>query len=159
MKVRALARLVRSRLSQLPATGAVLVVATLVEVGLRTMSLPRLAALAGTPLQLEDPESSAVKFEPAPDDVFELPPRARRQLAATRRVLRHWPFGDTCLRQALISGQRLRRFQPRLQVGVAKLNGEVRAHAWLLIHGRILDPMGVAVAYLPLNSIPTGLKR
>lgn len=159
MKVRAFARLVRSRLSQLPATGAVLVVATLVEVGLRTMSLPRLAALAGTPLQLEDPESSAVEFEPAPDDVFELPPRARRQLAATRRVLRHWPFGDTCLRQALISGQRLRRFQPRLQVGVAKLNGEVRAHAWLLIHGRILDPMGAAVAYLPLNSIPTGLKR
>ena len=155
MRANVMSRLTRLPLSDVLRTAATVAVAAFVEVGLRTVSLPRLAAMVGAPLLLEDPGGSG----PAVDPEFVLPPGARRQLAATRRVLRHWPFGDTCLRQALISGQRLRRFQPHLQVGVAKFEGEVRAHAWLVIRGRILDPMGAAASYLPLNSIPSGLDR
>ena len=145
----------RVPLAEVPPTLAALAGGGVGGVGPRTRKLPRLATLVGAPLLLADGAEILREQDPG----FVLPPHARRQLAATRRVLRHWPFGDTCLRQALIAGQRLRRFNPRLQVGVAKLDGEVRAHAWLLIHGRILDPLGAASSYLPLNSIPSGLKR
>lgn len=159
MRPNALSRFARLPLPDVLQTGAAFLVAAFVEVGLRTTSLPRLAAIVGVPLALEAPEPSGSAAEPTAGAEFVLPPEARRRLAATRRVLRHWPFGDTCLRQALVSGQRLRRLEPLLQVGVAKFEGEVRAHAWLLIRGRILDPLGAAASYLPLNSIPTGLDR
>jgi hypothetical protein len=157
MRLKALSRLARLSLPDALQTGAACLVAAFVEVGLRTTSLPRLAAILGVPLVLEASEPSGSAAEREADAEFVLPPEARRRLAATRRVLRHWPFGDTCLRQALISGQRLRWLEPRLQVGVAKFQGEVRAHAWLLIRCRILDPSGAAASYLPLNSIPSGL--
>jgi hypothetical protein len=66
------------------------------------------------------------------------------------RMLRSWPFGDTCLRQALVGGQRLRRLNPLLYVGVAKLDGEIRAHAWLVVSGVVVDPMRAASSYLSL---------
>lgn len=157
MKLPASPRLPRLPLAEVPRTVAAFFVAAVVEVGLRTMSLPRLADLVGAPLLLGPADPSAA---PAPevDAGSTLPPDARRQVAATRRVLRHWPFGDTCLRQALVSGAGLRRLRPRLQVGVAKLDGDVRAHAWLLVRGRVLDPLGAASSYLPLNSIPPELR-
>lgn len=81
---------------------------------------------------------------------------AERRLDATRRILRHWPFGDTCLRQALIGGQRLRRLGPRLHVGVAMVDGELRAHAWLEVRGSIIDPLRAASDYLDLATPPGG---
>lgn len=140
---------------RLPAELATFAVAIVVEVGLRVTTLPRLAAFLGVPLAIDgDPQSTAPEPIGDPGPVV-LPPEARRRIRATRVVMRHWPLGDTCLRQALVSGQRIRRLGPRLQVGVAKLGGEVRAHAWLTIGNTVIDPMRAADAYLPLGTPPT----
>lgn len=133
-------------------TAASLGMTLLVEVGLRTMSLPRLAALVGAPISWEDQEGSAAQRTSLSRD-------SRRRVRAARRVLKRWPFGDTCLREALVIGHRLRRLEPELHVGVAKLDGEVRAHAWLVIGGNILDPFQAASSYLTLTSLPTGRRR
>lgn len=136
-------------LPELPATFAALVVACVAEVGLRVTTLPRLARFLGTPLAVAgDPEPPSTRSGPG---AARLPLNARQQVRATRRVLRHWPFGDTCLRQALISGNRLRHLEPTLHVGVAKIDGEVRAHAWLMIGGGILDPLAAATSYQDLT--------
>ncbi|NLE99105.1 MAG: lasso peptide biosynthesis B2 protein, partial [Propionibacterium sp.] len=136
---------------EMPATLAALVVACVVEVGLRATKLQRLARFLGTPLALGDTSPGSTAARRAA-----LPASATRQVSATRRVLRHWPFGDTCLRQALISGQRLRRLGPELHVGVAKIDGEIRAHAWLEIDGAILDPRYAATSYQTLAQPPGG---
>lgn len=125
-------------------------IAVVVEIGLRTTKLPRLARALGTPLG--DSRTTPTVVTATGGSFF--PPRARSQVRATRRVMRHWPFGDTCLRQALVAGQRLRRLEPTLQVGVAKIDGEVRAHAWLEIDGVILDPLKAAGGYQPM--LPVG---
>ncbi len=136
---------------QLPATLAVIVVAVVVEIGLRVTTLPRLGRVLG--VSIATGSTGAASAEQQPSAAMRcLPARARRQVAATRRVLRHWPFGDTCLRQALISGQRLRRFQPRLHIGVARIDGELRAHAWLVIRGGVLDPLSAAASYHDLSA-------
>lgn len=136
-------RLVR----ELPASLAALTVAGIVEIGLRVTTLPRLAQLLGVPLAVSGTKQGAARSGPTV-----LSPAARRQVRATRRVMRRWPFGDTCLRQALVSGQRLRRLRPELHIGVARIDGEVRAHAWLTIDGGILDPMAAAASYQDLTA-------
>lgn len=144
----------RRLIPELPATLAALALAVVVEIGLRTTSLPRLARLLGTPLAVTDDSRRTDDSEGAVEAV--LPAKAKRQVRATRRVLRHWPFGDTCLRQALVSGQRLRRLDPTLHVGVARIEGEIRAHAWLVIGGGVLDPLAAASSYLTLSRPPGG---
>jgi hypothetical protein len=59
-----------------------------------------------------------------------------------------WPFGDTCLRHALVTGNRLAALGPELVIGVrpAATPGGVDAHAWLRIGGVDLDPL--AAGYL-----------
>ncbi|GAB3811853.1 hypothetical protein GCM10028820_03790 [Tessaracoccus terricola] len=148
-----LRRLVR----ELPATLAALGVAVAVEIGLRVVPLPRLTRLVG--IRLAGHDSPAPEAAPRDRAEASLAPRERRKVRATRRVLRHWPFGDTCLRQALVSGQRLRRLGPVLHVGVAKIDGEVRAHAWLVIAGGILDPLAAAASYLDLTPPSGGRAR
>lgn len=124
------------------------IVAAGVEVGVRALPLPRLAKLLG--VRLDSEGSPAVGDRPCAQPST----RARRRLQATYRVLRHWPFGGTCLRQALVLGQRLRRLDPVLHVGVAKVEGDVRAHAWLEIDGAVVDPIGGAAFYQRLEAIP-----
>lgn len=121
---------------QWPAFGAAAAVAVAVEVGLRTLKLPVLARIMGVPLKLDGGPSVL----PADRADLPLPAWARVRLKVARRVMGRWPFGDTCLRRALVSGQRLRRLRPRLRVGVAKVDDEFRAHAWLEIDGVSLDP-------------------
>jgi hypothetical protein len=146
----------RQRLLDLPAVLAALGVAIVVEIGLRVTTLPQLARILGVPLGTDDPRAEVpLPVEPSP--TLALPPGARRQVRATRLALRLWPFGDTCLRQALVSGQRLRRLNPTLHVGVAKVGGEVRAHAWIVLGGVVIDPLRAASSYLslaPLQSKP-----
>ncbi|WP_158602897.1 lasso peptide biosynthesis B2 protein [Jiangella rhizosphaerae] len=123
-----------------PSVVAAVVIAATVEAGLRVMRLPRLAAWLGAPLglELESP------LMPADGGTTRLTAAERRRLRAVWRVLRHWPFGDTCLRRALVSGHVLRRRRPVLRVGVAKIEGRIQAHAWLEIDGVSLDPVGAA---------------
>ncbi|MDF1603439.1 lasso peptide biosynthesis B2 protein [Nocardioides sp. YIM 152315] len=148
-------RIPRVTPAELPTLLATLLMAVVVEVGLRVTTLPRLARLLGTTLVVDGAGSTNRPMDRGP--VAPLPPRAVKQLQAIRRVLRHWPFGDTCLRQALVGGGRLRRLDPSLVVGVAKIDGEVRAHSWLLVNGTVVDPLFAAASYQPLTSISTGL--
>lgn len=134
MPQRLLARVTALPLREIPATIVAAVVASGVEVGLRALRLPTLARLAGTPLVTD--HGSA----PRTADTFPLSPELAQRVRAVRRVMRHWPFGDTCLRSALVSGQRIRRLHPILRIGVAKDAGGVRAHAWLEVEGISLDP-------------------
>lgn len=128
--------------SEWPDLAAVTVVALLVEVGLRTLPLPRLARLVGAPLDVTPRGPAGGR----PD----LDGRALRRERSAVRVMRHWPWGDTCLRRALVVGQRLQWLRPVLRVGVAKLDGEVSAHAWLEVGGAALDPSGAA-SFVPLQ--------
>ena len=121
-------------------TAAALLLAVVVEVGLRTLRLPRLARLLGVPLEA----GPGPDVEPA--ELVIVPRWARRRLAATRRALRYSPFGDSCLRVALVGGFLVRRLDPVLRIGVAKHDGEIRAHAWLEIGGRSLDAGSVDFA-------------
>lgn len=131
---------------EVPAVVAALALACAVEVWLRTLSLPRTARLVGAPLRnTRSPTTPQLHGA-------RLGPRGRRQARAVQRVMRHWPFGDTCLRHALVAGHRLRRFDPELVVGVTKIDGQVRAHAWLEFDTGRYDPLRVAQAYLPLGS-------
>lgn len=147
------------RFRDIPPTLAALAATVFVEIGLRTLSLPRLADLVGAPLDLDVAQRPSPETTRPAHPGFTLPSAASSKLVATRRVLRRWPFGDTCLRQALVGGFLLRRFSPRLQVGVAKLEGEVRAHAWLVVSGAIIDPRRAVSSYLPLTSVPAGLDQ
>jgi hypothetical protein len=141
----------RVRLSEVPSLCAALALAVVVEVGLRTTTLPRLAKALGTPLAVDGFDAYA-----APADAVLLPGWAVLRMHAVRRVLRHWPFGDTCLRQALVCGWLLRRLHPALQLGVAKVDGEVRAHAWLVVSGTVVDPRRAVSSYQPLTAVRTG---
>ncbi|MPV38113.1 lasso peptide biosynthesis B2 protein [Georgenia subflava] len=132
-----------------PAVAAALVVACAVEVGIRTMRLPRLARAVGAPLRQGAGDDAWSRSQP------ELGVHGRRQARAVRRVMRHWPFGDTCLRHALVTGHRLRRLHPELVVGVAKVDGEIKAHAWLAFDGtRLYDPLAAARSYVTLGPSP-----
>lgn len=151
--IRRRVRIPRIRLSEAPALCAALVVALAVEVGLRTTTLARLARALGTPLAVDGFDAYA---EPA-DSL--LPRWAVLRMNAARRVLRHWPFGDTCLRQALVCGRLVRSLRPALQLGVAKVEGEVRAHAWLIVNGTVVDPRRAVSSYLPLTAVQTEALR
>ena len=123
-----------------PSTAAAVVVSAAVEIGLRVTTLPRLASWLGAPMRL-DSETSVM---PSSAAAARLSPAERRRLRSAWRVLRHWPFGDTCLRRALVGGHVLRRRGPALRVGVARIDGRIQAHAWLEIDGVSLDPVGAA---------------
>lgn len=137
---------------ELPNTVAALLLALLVEVGLRLTTLPRLARMMATPLVQPDAQQLLALGGPRP-----LPNWAKQRVRSTQRTLRHWPFGDTCLRQALVSGFLLRRLNPVLQVGVAKIDGEFRAHAWLIVNGAVVDPRFAASSYQALRIPPRDL--
>lgn len=138
----------RVRMAEVPALLAALVVTAVVEVGLRTTTLPRLAGALGTPLAVNGYDACADQDPPRP-----LPPWAVHRMRAVQRVLGRWPFGDTCLRQALVCGRLVRRLRPELQLGVAKVDGEVRAHAWLLVNGTVVDPRRAVSSYQPLTEV------
>ncbi|MEE6287549.1 lasso peptide biosynthesis B2 protein [Georgenia sp. MJ173] len=100
----------------------------------RRQPLPQLARTLGVPLVTDTTRPATELF------TERLTREERRSLRAVQRVLRHWPWDDTCLRRALATGHVLRHRGPSLRVGVAKTDGAVRAHAWLEIDGRTLDP-------------------
>src|SRR5690625_6139565 len=104
-----------------------------IEWAMRRRPLPEVARTFGAPLVTDTGSTATEPF------AERLTGHERRSLRAVRRVLRHWPWEDTCLRRALATGHVLRHREPSLRVGVAKTDGEVRAHAWLEIDGRTLD--------------------
>ena len=118
----------RHRSPRLP---PVLATAVLVEVGLRTLSLPTLCRILGIDL---DVRSAAM-----PGAEVVLPRWSARSVRAVDRVLRPWPFGDTCLRRCLVLGRELRTLQPVLRIGVRLEHDRAEGHSWLEIDGVPLD--------------------
>jgi Transglutaminase-like superfamily len=120
-----------------------LVLAVVVELGLRLMGLPRLLRLLG--LRMSTDGTAARAGHPV------LPVWAKRRMRNVDRCMRRWPAGDTCLRRALLSGQRLHALGPVLRLGVRVQDTEVHAHAWLEIYGQSMDPH--TEGFAPLRSI------
>lgn len=121
-----------------PALVATAAVAGAFEIGMRSLSLPRLARLAGMRLGTQSRRAAD-----ANNPVTEmLTPEQRRRVWATERVYAVWPFGDTCLRRALVLGHHLRDQSPVLRIGVsadssargsvtAGKSEPIAAHAWV----------------------------
>jgi hypothetical protein len=115
-----------------------LLLAALVEAGMRLLPLPRLARLARVRLSFEPTDRDP--HEP-PSPYAALTPRQRSRIWATDRIYAIWPLGDTCLRRALVLGFHLRAENPLLRIGVAgeaarpasdvHNAGPVAAHAWI----------------------------
>jgi hypothetical protein len=53
-------------------------------------------------------------------------------------VYRRFPGGGTCLREALVTGHLLRRFDPVLRIGAARDTDGIHAHAWLEVGSSVL---------------------
>lgn len=123
-----------------PQVFIVALVALIVEAGLRFGTVPRLARTLG--IQMNQDQDFELRPNAAkPDDLPTLWMIRKRHLAVTR-VFRHWPFGDTCLRRALVLGQRLRHLDPVLMIGVKHNDsGSLQAHAWIAVAGIALDPL------------------
>lgn len=99
----------------------------LVEVGLRTTDIRRLARWFSVPL------SDDVR-PPAPNgDVEALSHRDRGKIASVEWVLARWVYPATCLRRALLTGFFLRHRHPVLRLGMMA-DGET-AHAWIEVDG------------------------
>ena len=78
-----------------------------------------------------------------------LPRWTRAPIRASYFVVSHWPAGDTCLRQCLLIGHRLRDLEPVLRIGVRReADGAFSAHSWLEIDGKALDPTAARYAVL-----------
>lgn len=127
-----------------------LVTAFVVEIGLRTVTLPVLADRLSVPLAIQ-PQSDLhpVDLRAIAETVPILSALEQRRLTTVLAVMRRWPWGSSCLRIALVAGRALRHRRPRLSIGVRRDGGVVSAHAWLLVDGRALDPE--AGNYIPLS--------
>jgi len=114
---------------------SVVCTAVVVEVALRLVALPRLAAAVGAPVCLS-PEA----VEPADASTL-LGPADAARLRAVQILMRRWPFGarGPCLRHALVAGRLLRHRRPRLVLGAMRDERGATAHAWLLVDGVALD--------------------
>lgn len=135
-----LRKLARARPKDFFEAAAVLRAASRVEWGLRRRTLPATAGALGVALFAGGLPSDRT---PAPPERLALPPWAWRRARIAFIIMRRWPFGDTCLRRALVMGNRLARLAPELVIGVrpAATTRGVDAHAWLRIGGVDLDPL------------------
>lgn len=138
-----LVRLLR-RTRRLPRMAGALGRLAVIEVGIRLLPLPRLAALLCTPL--------ATGLAPAevPATPIRLRAVERSRLLALARMAPRWPFCDgPCLRQALATGLVLRRHRPVLRIGAALEAGDVVGHAWVELPGASIgasDGFGVLLS-------------
>ncbi len=113
-------------------------VVLVVEVGLWTLDLARLAAWMRVPLAT-GPSSSG---RPAGEgDADSLTPREQHDVWATVWVLDRWVFDGTCLRRALVTGYFLRRHHPELHLGLIG-EGET-SHAWVEAEGMTFNAQPV----------------
>lgn len=131
-------------------TGRAAVWAGVVELGLRTSSVERVAGRCGVHLGTRrgaapNPEASG---------------RYRREIGAVARVFRLWPFGPPCLRRSLTLGALLRSHRPTLRLGAARSETGVRFHAWLEIGGATIgEPSSVSETFRMLGSEAAAFAR
>jgi hypothetical protein len=125
----------------------VLSLAAASEVAVRMLTLHRAARLFAVRL---DPGGEP-QMAPEHSSTATLPPWAVRRLAVVQAVMRHWPIDGVCLRESLVAGQRLRRLDPVMKVGVRRGANGVMAHAWLKVGGVDLDPAAIEFGELVLD--------
>lgn len=104
------------------------ILATLIEVGLRTRPMPQIARMLRV----------RVTGDNAPSSGQPMSPKERRRRRIVEMMSRHWPFVDhdgLCLRRSLLFGWIFRARNPVLRIGVAKVDGTFSAHAWLELEG------------------------
>jgi hypothetical protein len=135
--------------------GAVMVTAARVELALRRRTLPATAqalGLAFSPSASGRAANAADETDSSGAGLRPLPAWATRRVSIAALVMRAWPFGDTCLRRALVTGSRLSSLAPELVIGVRGRSepGGIDAHAWLRVDGIDLDP--IASEYFAFGS-------
>lgn len=133
-----------------PFLPAALAWAVVIEVGLRVLPFRVLARRLGVRLALADETAQGLDLQLQGEQ--RLTRADANAWYATYAVMRRWPFGGDgkCLRETLLAARMLRHLQPRVAIGVAKIDGVFRAHAWLLIDDFVLD--ATAGVYVPLRS-------
>jgi len=128
----------RYRFTAILATGVMVVV----EVGLKLVSLSRLARWMGVPLATDQAPPPVA----GPDDLGILTGDEQRAYWALGWVLARWLYDGTCLRRALALGWFLRRRGPVLRLGMIDDAGPV-AHAWIEIEGRAFNAQPVTATF------------
>ena len=118
--------------------------AAVIEISLRTTTLSRLSRIVGIRVQVDGAHA-----RPGSTADVKLSPGESRQLDLAGRVLRRGPFNDSCLRRAMLAARVLRGRSHAVRIGVRKVDGVVKAHAWLELDGVSLDPDAVDF-YQPL---------
>lgn len=79
----------------------------------------------------------------------------RRTCGRAARIVRYWPFGDTCLRRALLVAAFHRDLNPSVVLGVRRGDdATVLAHAWVEVAGLSLDPASTTYASFPVALAP-----
>lgn len=134
------------RILELGPQGAwdLLVLATLAaiaEFGVRFRPLPQVARWFRVRLAGEPPLSRP----------WRMGPRQRRRRRIINMLTRHWPFVDhegLCLRRSLLIGWVLHDRDPVLRIGLARVDGEITAHAWLEVEG---GEIGAGSVHRPLS--------
>ena len=119
-------------------TTQVTLVVVAIEVGLRTVSVARLARWMKVPLATDQ---SPLPLAGA-DDLDGLSDAEERAHWAVGWVLARWLYDGTCLRRALALGFFLRRHYPVLCLGMVDEAGAV-AHAWIEVGGQAFDSQPV----------------
>lgn len=104
-----------------------------IESGLRLIGLNRVAKILGVHLGFDNSTSTSAYD-------LSLSNRERERLELGLRMLRRGPFNGTCLRRALLAGYILRSHAHAVRVGVRSVDGNIAAHAWLVVDGVSLDP-------------------
>ena len=113
-----------------------------VERSLRDETLPETCRRVGIGYERDS-------VEPAALGPVVLSKQERAGVRAARMVVARWPAGDTCLRQCLLIGHRLRKHDPVLRIGVRRnARGEFQAHSWLEFGGHAWDPQAAEYAAL-----------
>lgn len=136
---------VRMSWSQRVELAKVCMLALACEVLIRARPLPEVARLFGVSLRPEPDHDTGERL----DDI--LPDWALFRLRMTGLVMRRWPVDGTCLRRSLVAGQRIRRLNPVLRIGVATgTPGSLDAHAWIEVNGSSLDRESERYEMLPL---------
>lgn len=107
-------------------------IGVIVELGVRLLPLAVIARILGVTIEPASLVAGAAPTRSAMTD------RQRRTVQLARWLMRHWPWGaGPCLRQALVIAHLLRALEPRLRLGVRRVNGRVEAHAWVEVPGMI----------------------
>lgn len=122
--------------------------AIFVEVGVRVRPVPSIARALGV----------RVSGAPTAGPGSPMTARERRRRRIVEMMSRHWPLVDhdgLCLRRSLLFGWVLRSRDPLLRIGVAKIDGDFSAHAWLELEGGHIGADDTHVA-LPM---PTATRR